>query len=644
MQKLFLVNLLIINLVANDILKITYDSVLDFRDRDIGFLNLKTLFNECRASEGVDTNITEAKRRAKEGDLGLYFEAGYRFNSDSTKDNRQSAYVGLAWDILKNGYFGNRKEAEGLKDEINLISLSEDKATEILDCNYNYIIFFFNQLKLKLLHLKRELLNSYTPKLKDLYFLGEIYLDKPLLLDREIKQIDNMIENYKLFDSALFKNLKIDEFNAPPIFDIDIDLLLRGVENNQIQKDKEKLQKKVIENRYSKEDKKLKAYVRSAISEDDRDFVNSYSAGISFSMPLFNSEDEVLKYEKLKIEIESDKEAENRILGIKRYYYEYRYKLDDAIKLYYKRFYVKEKLRRAFYYKSLKIENAEVANIFNRLRDLVDIEFEILDNKKILYSRMLQIFAKAEVDFNEKFLTKVDIEDKFNRLRDGKRAVYIWAKDFNKNPNSDISLFMETKAIRKAIISFGKQIDRDKLLNFYKLADKLGIEVEALVSTNEWIFPNKYLQAITKIEEILKEVDTIHFDIEPHQTLGFLDKKELYLGYYLAFLKEVNKLKGYNKKITIDVPLYFDIEFLKKVEKEVDMMYIMIYGITNFNKFYKKFKKLLILDKTKLTISLRPKDFKNEIELEHFITKLHKELKIDNFAFHDLPQLMDLTK
>jgi hypothetical protein len=106
-------------------------------------------------------------------------------------------------------------------------------------------------------------------------------------------------------------------------------------------------------------------------------------------------------------------------------------------------------------------------------------------------------------------------------------------------------------------------------------------------------------------------------------------------------IKRLVKIKTTKQHLSVSLPTSIPEDILKELNPLVDMIHIMAYGKTDLASIQKKLIKFNKININKISLALRPKDFKDEYNLEIFIDELFNNTIINNFSIHDIKQYMN---
>ncbi len=614
----------------------------------------------------VNTNLLLKKKKkdAEQSNRGLKLTGQYIYNENTgliededTVSYKWRGYLGLEWDILRDGLRQHQSKKKQLENELKIEKIIADKKIryEMYPFYRNEIICLFNREKKKVLHKKIELLSKYEEIIKNLYFVSIVQKENVQNIQKEIWRAKSMLEGYEEYEKNLppemLDRIKQIDANLLPSFGIKIKEIQQTIENPVLRKEIILLQKSILSEKYDADyNIRFAPFLRYYFGRTDtgRKNVNDYfSLGFYFNVPLPITEektDSVQKAEEKYLETLYDRNTKDILHDVINTYYEYVYNIDDLIRFLYQKQTILEQMRKQLVKFDMKDESFSVPELISSSIQYFNTEFEILHIKQLLYLNLAFIVKYIPEVNISKFIFPVSIEkdiEMYAKLRTGERSVYVWSQGFNKFDNGLIYWFLKTKSAKNALVSFGKNTDKEKLKEFLDLAGN-SFEVEALIGDNDLLKRKDKLTAI--ISELNNYKFTgIHLDIEPYTLSDWQANSAQYLQMYLDVLQVLKKnLYLRNRTLTVSVPIFYSEDFLKKIFPLVDKVYVMAYGTKNPETVARWIKKAVEIDKSRVIVALRCKDFENEMDLENFITEVKNQTGISSFAIHSLTEYIEI--
>jgi len=544
------------------------------------------IFNQkCKKQNNISNQIDLERYKFFSKNLGIFVNTNGYINNDF----KTSLSVGIKWNLLNNGYKENQDKAKMI-----LLKNQLTQKQNYLDfyAKYNMIIYYFNQEKLALLQKYSRFLKLKFEIFRYKYWLHSITLDKLLLLKQSIKNNENLLKTYKIFNSKMVCKKKFESH----IFDFDLDYY-NIINDIEINKTRHKINNKLINLKYDEYDKwNFNVYANQNLAGQTK-------IGFGISIPIEAKIDEIKELEKLNF-INKDKNQNlQKYLFLQKNYYLFRYQLNKLIKLKYKLAYLKAQLNRSKLRYKFKIGSNNIDNMLQEIDNIFQTKFNILEIKQQMVLQTYNMMFSVNMPLKTTYIKQIHINTNLN-LRKGNRSLYIWANGFKMYQNDVLIDFLKTKNIKRVIVSVSKNEDFDKLSKFLKLVK--GIKVEFLVFDNSWLF---HPENIDKKLQFLNKFNNYNLNI-------FLpaDVIKTYHTKFIEILKYITT-KYPKYKINVTIP-YLKDDILNKIKLFVD-------GIYSFDVRYKDVN--LILDCSK---------YANELELEMTIDDIVKNNK--NISLYDL--------
>ncbi|MCP3925892.1 MAG: hypothetical protein GY714_25270 [Desulfobacterales bacterium] len=597
----------------------------------------------------IDKKILIAESNTN--DNGIRFESGYYLTNNDFGTTKQKLYGGVSWELLEEGFFENRSKIKQKLYQKKINIKRELKEYNFNQFNYrdHYIISYFNELKYNLLKRRIQLLVDYYKHIRVAYFLGEIYANELFKVESQIIKVRSELRNYNLhrYDEKTV-NLKNRGFKK--LISFDLNSVVKTIDKDPLYTELSELSEKIENEKYNNwNEKRLKFYIHTGISETDGEYDSgNLKVGVYFKTPIFSDNKKILSLKIAKERAKLRIERENTINNIIILSNNYKRKFSEAIELYHQIRTHSEKLRRAI----IKLEEGKIQtgfygfdkylNVKKLLQELMDEKCAFIDVQENMYRRLLKIFTLSGLKWNAKLLKVVDPELDFKRGRKGKRAVYIWSKDFNKYSNEFLTRAFIAKEIKRVIISGSKNLNYRKLKKFIRTAKENKISVELMISVNSWVRPEKWERVKRKLTFLLGFSNNIHLDIEPHVLHDFKKNREKYKKYFLNLICKISKRMGGDGKLYISLPAIYRSEFINIINNSVDGIYIMAYGTKKSKTISIRISSFKEVPKEKLVFALRPGDFSSELEIEMFIDNITENNGFSSFAFHEFNQFYKL--
>ncbi|HOK80723.1 MAG TPA: SPOR domain-containing protein [bacterium] len=609
-------------------------------------------------------NLQQKKMEAEKNNMGLKLTSQYVFNQNTgliededVLSYKWRGYIGLEWDILRDGLKEHQSKKEQLDKQIEIENLLAPQRIrhEMYPFYRNEIICMFNKEKKKLLEKKIGLLSQYEQVIENLYFASMVQKEDVQNIKKEIERAKSMLEGYDEYEGNLLPAIKEKanqfEVNCLPYFDIRIKDIQRIIESPETRDKILSLQKSIISEKYRHTyDARFSPFLRYYFGKTDtgKKNINDYfTLGFNFSIPIPFSEEKTISVQTAEekfLEETYDRIIRDTLHDVTNSYYEYVYKIDDLIKFLYQKQTILEQIRKQLVKFDMKDESFSISDLISAVIQYLNTEFEILHIKQLLYLNFASIVKYLPEQNVSQFIVPLNIEKDIimkSKIRTGERSVYIWSEAFNRLDNKVIYWFLKAKSVNYALVSIGRNTDREKLKKFLDLVGD-SLKIEALIGDNE------LLKQKEKLGIIVSEINTyklsgIHLDIEPYTFADWEQNRQQYLQLYLELIQMVkNHPLMKNKTISVSVPIFYTEDFLRKLVPMVNEIYVMAYETKKPETIARWIQKAIDADKTKVVVALRCKDFANEMEMENVIKEVEKLTGISNFAIHSLKEYLEI--
>lgn len=604
----------------------------------------------------LESKILAAQSSAAEGDLGLRFDSGYRMRDtiDTNDSQRQHAYAGLSWDLLKDGLHANQSASRRLdcQRQISELRAEQDRHRDLFTCRDTYLLQRFNVWKHAIQKRRAEVLQNYFELTRRDYFLGYQSADKLFKIELEMRKTLEGIEKFEFQGAEVIDQDQFDDQTLPPFVELNLAELNKTIDEDPAYSKIAELSETILTEKYDPlHDKRLRLYAESDVMKDTELGSGGFMGGVTFSTPIFRTTPDILPLELQRARAAIAKEKETLRTELTRLHNSYGEKLVDAIKMVYRQRIVGERLRQALLRLEPKNRRPEQApdlvkdqmQVIELLQELLDVRFELIAVQEGLYRHLLHTFTVAQTGWRQEFTQLAALDFDLKRGRTGQRAIYIWSEAFGQTDNTFLVQALEAKAVTTIVLSAAKSvIQGQKFADFLKLTTLHQIKIELILSDNSWIEPEKWPKAEERIKELLAVSHTLHLDIEPHTLPDYKAKKETYNKAFLELIGKIRALTGDKTGLAISLPTLYDQEFVNAIGAQVDRIYVMAYGKAAQQSMDKKLRPFANIPSDKLVLALRPDDFSSELELERFIDQTSQGLGIRAFAFHDLPQFFRL--
>lgn len=607
----------------------------------------------------IDQEIKQFKKNP-----GLEFNSSFMQNfksapSDEDLIYRQRLQAGLDWNLLKNGLGENsiNTQRAAIQKSINTLHEKYNTKTKELSFRTAEIIYRFNAEKIRLLKKRKEILDSKTELIMQLYNLNELSNLEYIHLKQSLVDVSSTIDIYDSYNEIFKHEFKPDSLEpiTLPLIDFAFDAFLKNYSALGQQEDSLiklnlrdlDLQRSAVNNISLKATGRYNYYdvLYSPAAG------NFFSAGLSLSIPLSSPVSKPLasaKAELIKHKLSSNNTEE--LAEMMNYFYEFRYKLKQYLDLHEKSIEWSELLR--IERVRMQYHDAEFNPVksLKLLDELLDQRIELIDIKQQLYLKLIQISKyNASANIGD-YISQVQLDSvelaavSFSY----EKTVYAWGTLFENTNATFVSEYLLKNSVSNIIVSVNADAP-EAGLNALETFSNAGIKTEMLISNNDLINKNdadiqRYFNKII-IASKKQAYNTIHIDIEPHTFADWKEKKSEYKKKYIHMLQVIKKIcNSRNIYLAVSVSLNYDAAFIRDINDLSNKMYVMAYETKNQETVIRKLKENFSSASVKLIIALRVNDFNSTNELDSYIKTVSEKTGIHRFAIHDLTRLMKLQE
>ena len=592
------------------------------------------LSNQCNAQhpDNILAKVLKAEARQLQTSHGLSFRGGYTSEDLQDKSDDANAYLELSWDLWRQGYTENKHRARSLEYQAKIAELRSQFAQQKLNSRCRN--YFFNQafsgLLSHLLTLKLLLMEPVYTIERRAYFKSWSQLDDLLVSEQDINLLRDEL---KYLNSNPYLDKSITNVVNLPIIDIDIKKIVETIRNDKRLNEVNQLEKQVLheKNNYRNKDR-LRLFVRKQFDVGNTND-DGVVAGVRFSIPLETKRKLAEEYRLAHIDQKTELQTWEQVTRTRATYQSFREQMYRTIKQQYRYLRNKERVRQSLITKKLD-QQILIASAATRVRSLLDSSIELTRAKEELYRRANEVFLIASIEFTPSLIKMNAFSNNKQRSRLGERSIYLWSKGFNKVTNEHIFDFLEAKNIKRVLLTAGKAVQRDKMLNFIKQAREKQIHVESIIGPNKLFFEEFHQQAAIKVEAAMTLSDSVHLDIEPHTFPEYKKNKSAYLTQYINMLKTIRK-NSPDINLTVAVPFHWPESAYAKIDKLVNRVYIMAYGNTKPETINRRLQPAIqSISADKIVIVLRVTDFEDEWSIEQMISSLQHLTGLQKYSLH----------
>jgi len=556
-------------------------------------------------------SLTEEKIKLKKMELefekyktGLNFEARYRYNqktdffTDSDIPYRWRGYLGITWNLFRNGYFESKKARELMEKNLEVEEKITDykKRQEFYPLLDRLISYLFLNERMKLIAEQEKFYKQYFSVARDLYFKNYISREKIEEIKLQYFTLKKEIENYKIYypeiESKIKKYYGEIDVSKLPVFPLNLERIKNKIRKNPFDEEFLSIQKELQEFQNRKiADITLQPFFRYYFGDEDDGNRGFFAFGIELEIPIPLPSRKKITEQQLKImEMESARVKEEVLLDVDAIYSNYDREIKDIAELLFEREILKERITKQLIKYELKDPSFSILDFFEIYSEFLQNKVGILEKKERIYRYLSSIYRYIPDGKIEDLFLPVEMSQQVGKeikIRKGERCLFINSYTFNNPDNDFILWFLKVKEIKEVVINIS-DINEEKLKDFIRKAkgkfiligygnpekiEKLDFDGILLNEINvdkiKTLKRNKVFVLFKKTE--IKKIK----GIIPFANKVFLDIKN---KKFLTFLKNLKSEERNKTGILISLDGYTD---ESEVEKKIDYI-AEKYGIKNF--------------------------------------------------------------
>lgn len=472
---------------------------------------------------------------------------------------------------------------------------------------------------------------------EDAYFAGGSAYDELLISEEALFTLRRSLE--ELNSPANYDHASFEVRNLPA-FDINIERLLQGIANDPRFSGAADIQRQMVASINPYQDgNRLRLFVRKEfdiLSSNRDDLV----AGVRFAVPLVFA-DRPNHHNKLQqLDQERSLDEWERVTRVRKAYNSFQEQSKRVVTQNYRYLRSKERMRRVFSRKAMG-DPLVIEAVIARLVTYVDASLELVAVKRGLFERANALFLTSRLDFSPEFIEPLPMSIEKHRVRPYARGVYVWSASFNQLSNEQLLMVMQTKSFTKVMLSYSKNTDKTKLAEFVKQAKEKNIEVEFMLSDNQWVYEKNHQKAARIVAALSLQNDRIHLDIEPQALDSYQGDKAQYQERFIAMLRAI-RLQSPDVYLSISVPFHWELETYLDAASLTDKIVVMNYENDNPDTLIRRMQRIRQgVHKSKIAMAVRPKDFSSNLALEETMRLVSKAAGVDEFVMHKLADLVN---
>lgn len=611
-----------------------------------------------------DSILAVERAKRLRNDWGLSFATWYIYNLEPGFGPIEEVFyeqrlnLTIQMDVLRNGYLANKQRAKKIEKELEIQSLlnKQEKERDRYEDLYNYIIYVFNDDKVKLVEERLKLLTKRKLILEMLYS-GKAKSWEDLIDTRSnISRTKNMLEKWSNYNTLLRNEvLNNNDLNLGfraselPVLKLIPDSLFGSDQNirDSIGWKIAELRSEIVDlDNGRAKDVSLRPFARYSIVGDDGEAIDRTfpSVGVALNIPInWRKRKHMVEAEKDVYTNQTRKKHKNDNHELLNYYYEYEYKSEQLQDYYHRMGRVEERLRKQIIMYQYNDPNFSPLNSIQYMDEIYALKTEMVDIKQTMYLALLKMMEYLESKSPLDFAEVIDPEEELKKYPQ-KRDFYMWSNFFYAHDNLFLIHYLKLNEVNTLFLSLGPEIREDKVRDFVKLANRFNIELHGMIGNNGMaidVNPQIIEEYVQRFHQL--GFKGIHYDIEPQTFPDWDENKELYVNNLIETYRLSKILcEQFGLKLSASIPTYYPEEMLPGIYSHLDKVYLMAYERPDIEFIQRKTREEYMTNKGKTVLSLRTKDFNNRLIMEKFIEAITEVMNINHIAIHDLGTLYEL--
>ncbi|GEM_PF-3098005 len=595
--------------------------------------------------------------RAKKGDIGLNLRGDYTenftpgFSVDEDLTFKRRFYVGLEWDIINGGLFDASNRIHQLKMESILKEYEALEYAEKENYRYlfNFINYLFNQKKIEVLKERKELVVKQLNFTRELYYLHYVGWEKVLQYQAKVEDIDHQIFQIESFnkhipasipDSLISCGLNADQL---PLFDVNLDSLMRIYYDHHAEDTVTQIKLAIYRDNIKWwKDITLKPYVRYNMYMDEFNVSKNYgSAGVTLSVPLrFHNKGKLIRSQEAIYRSEQMKELEGGDNELVNIYAEFGYKLKQIKEFYYRKLLNDELIRKELVKKDYHDVAFNPVFTLGLIDDKKAIEAEIIDIKKLMYINLVRLAFYLENRKPTNFITVLKPEDFVGRYS-GSVKMFISRDDMQRFAATDLANFLWKNEFIDAIVETSGD----------SVSEELRVMLDKTRMANIFFTPMTRITATSMLPNVAADIAQIrqwnkdrvigrHYELEISGNQSMNESEELVISDWLNSIPQ-NDTEG-GIRLSIGIPGNMSINLLNRIFDKFDLVFVRERGMPDREKIQSTYSREISMDRDRLVLNLDGADFVDRMHVDNFMSNLHDNLGISNFAFSSYESMFHL--
>lgn len=607
--------------------------------------------------EARRTKELRAQARGVDGATGLELRARFEYeteagqfgdveeaNFDEIAGGLSGTYAGVRWNLLGGGLADYNREADLLElqaDEQHVqAQITQQRRRN--RCRARRVQEQVNGLLVQLLEKKIELGEQWTKTMRRAYLEGEVELEELLFAQQEIQTAKRQLQTRKQnFRARPVRQLT----RLPPLVGLNFSKLEQQIQDDQRLTRLQELSRQVAD----QQDKtqlgtRLALFGRYEFDQRDRngnqEFVGEgVAAGVQITQPLGGPDRHPRDQRKATRRAEIAHQQSEWQAGLATVQQRMMEDRTRATNAYYRSLRWQERLRASL--AQHRLQEGELGEAVERASQLVDATIEYTRALGEVYEEVGRAFEASRQPLDLSLVRLDTLPSVQKRGRTGHRSLYIWSEGFKEHSNEFLLDLAQAQGLGTLVVSAGLYTPDKKLQKLLRQATQRNVQVEMMLATNQWIYPDYHDSALQRIHNLslqgLQQAGWLHLDIEPHGLDDPQVSQAKLRAHYLDLVQKIRQRLPEDVQLSVSVPVWWEADMYRQLAPHIDRVYLMAYANQSIEEKAQKIAELkTLLGNTEIVVALEAQEFPNAWTLDRAIRTLQAVANVDHVALHHL--------
>lgn len=553
-------------------------------------------------------------------------------------------YAGLRWNLLSGGRADYENQGDLLETRARQARLNAriDTREQQNRCRARKVQERLNQILIELLEYKLELGESWIEATRRAYLSGQLELETLLQAQEEVQEARRRRATRK----HNFRARGVEPVrHLPPLIELDFAALEKRIRQDTSLRQLEESGQQLARMREDAQlDTRLSLFGRYEFDQrrdnDSQQFVGEgLAVGVQFSQPLGGPDREAERERTALSEAEIALRRSEWMAGLATVQQRMNEDRGRAVRAHYRQLRWLERVRGRLAQRTVNPGEASLRKALQQTNQLLDATVERVRSLGEVYEEAGRAFEASRQAFDGSMLRVDTLPDSFGRARSGNRSLYVWSKGLQAYSADFLIELTRARRLHRLVVSASQQVPRARLETLLERAKAENVAVELMLSSNQWIYPDRHDQALQRIHNLVQRFQPawIHLDLEP-QALEVPEAREGELRtHYLNLVHKVYERLPDSTRLSASVPVWWPDRMYRDLDDWVSRIYLMAYQDRPVKQRAKRVGQLAdLLTHSTPVVALPAQAFPTGWELERAAQIFRAVAGVDEIAVHDL--------